>query len=241
MITAAMLTSSPVSDFNEANVLYEKGDYENSIKLFEKIISGGFENGEIYYNLGNAYYKAGDIVNCILNYERALKFMPGDQDLTENLKIARLSLIDKTEDPEDVPFFTLYSNFRNGYNIYSVSKMFYLMLIIAAILISLYILLKNTLLNKLLMALSAISVLIFLLYSYAYYDISAINSKRFGVIIEDKVSVLSSPDENVNSKELFYLHRGTKAQITRSNEQWFEISLDEEKKGWIKKGSLIEI
>lgn len=236
-----MLTSSPVSDFNEANVLYEKGDYENSIKLFEKIISGGFENGEIYYNLGNAYYKAGDIVSCILNYERALKFMPGDQDLVENLKIARLSLIDKTDEPEDAPFFTLYSNFRNGYNIYSVSKMFYLMLIITAILISLYILLKNTLLNKLLMVLSAVSVLIFLLYSYTYYDITTINSQRFGVICEDKVSVLSSPDENVNSKELFYLHRGTKAQISRSNEEWFEISLDEEKKGWIKKGSLIEI
>jgi tetratricopeptide (TPR) repeat protein len=240
-VTFSLLRSSPASDFNEANLFYEKGDYEGSIKLLEKIIAGGSENGEIYYNLGNSYYKAGDIVNCIVNYERALKFLPGDTDLVENLKIARLSLIDKTEEQSVVPFFTFYSNIRNGFNIYSASKAFYLLLLITAVLISLYIILKNTFMNKFVMAAAFTSLAVLIFFTYMYYDIHALNSKRFGVISSDKISVLSSPDENVNSKELFFLHKGTKAEIYRSNEGWFEIGLDEEKKGWVKKDSVIEI
>lgn len=241
LISIAAVIASPASDFDEANLFYEKGDYEGAVKSFEKITQSGNENGEIYFNLGNSYYKLGDIVNCIVNYERALKFMPGDTDLTENLKIARLSLVDKTEEQTEVPFFTLYSNIRNKFNIYSAARSFYMLLLITGILISLYILLKNTLINKVILTFSGLSVISLILISYIYFDILRADSRRFGVISEDKISVLSSPDENVNSKELFFLHRGTKTEIIRSNEQWFEISLDEEKKGWVKKETLIEI
>lgn len=241
LISLTAVIASPASNFDEANLFYEKGDYEGAVRSFEKIIQSGNENGETYYNLGNSYYKLGDIVNCIVSYERALKFMPGDTDLTENLKIARLSLVDKTDEQTEVPFFTLYSNIRNKFNIYSVSQIFYIFLIITGIMLSLYILLKNTVLNRFLMAAGILSLAALMLISYIYFDIHRADSRRFGVISEDKISVLSSPDENVNSKELFFLHRGTKTEIIRSNEGWFEVSLDEEKKGWVKKEFLIEI
>lgn len=233
--------SMPATDFDQANLFYEKGEYENAAAAYEKIISDGYENGEIYYNLGSCYYKTGDIAKCIVNYERSLKFMPEDSDLIENLKIARLSLVDKIEEHSEVPLFTFYSNFRNRFNIYTSEKAFYFSILLLGILFSLYILLKNTGAGKFILVLSAAGVLYSAVISYTYYDIYSDNSRRFGVIDEDKVSVLSSPDENVNSKELFYLHRGTKAEITRSNDFWLELSLDEEKKGWVKKNSVIEI
>jgi tetratricopeptide (TPR) repeat protein len=231
----------PATDFDQANLFYEQGEYEKAASSYEKIIYGGYENGEIYYNLGSCYYKTGDIAKCIVNYERALKFMPKDSDLIENLKIARLSLVDKIEEPSEIPLFTIYYDVKSSFNIYTSEKAFYLSIIILGALLSLYILLKNTAGGKFILVLCAAAFLYSAVISYTYYDITADNSKRFGVIDEDKVSVLSSPDENVNSKELFYLHRGTKAEITRSNERWLEISLDEEKKGWVKKESVIEI
>lgn len=233
--------SMPVTDFDQANLFYEKGEYEKAAAAYEKIISGGYENGEVYYNLGSCYYKTGDIANCIVNYERSLKFMPEDTDLIENLKIARLSLVDKIEEQSEVPFFTFYSDFKNRFNIYTSEKVFYLSILLLGILFSVYILLKNTGAGKYILVLCAAGVLYSAVISYTYYDIYSDNSRRFGVIDQDKVSVLSSPDENVNSKELFYLHRGTKAEITRSNDMWLELSLDEEKKGWVKKNSVIEI
>jgi tetratricopeptide (TPR) repeat protein len=241
MLFSSYLIPAPQTDFDEANSYYEKGDYENSIRLYEKILAEGYANGEVYYNLGNSYYKSGDIALTIVNYERALKFMPGDADLAENLKIARLSLADKIEEASEVPFFTLYSDLKTRFNIFSIKPLFYSLLFALSILISIYIFFKNNLFGKLLSYLIMALTVVFLLSAYVYFDLYNDAQKRFGVISEDTIPVLSSPDENVNSKELFFLHKGTKAQITRSNEQWLEIALDEEKKGWVKKESIIEI
>ncbi|HXK50659.1 MAG TPA: tetratricopeptide repeat protein [Clostridiales bacterium] len=241
LILPAMLLCLPITDFDEANQYYEKADYEKASVLYEKIISDGFENGEVYYNLGNSYYKLGDIARSILYYERAVKLMPDDPDLTENLKIARLYLTDKVEETEAEPFFTLYSDIRNSFNIYTSKNILLILILITGIFISTYIFLKNTLFGRFFFYISLISAASLMFFSYLYYDIHSLDIRRFGVVSEDKISVMSSPDDNINSKELFFLHLGTKAEIVRSNEQWLEIRLDEEKKGWVKKESLIEI
>ena len=89
------LQASAVTECDKANAEYERGDFAKAITLYTSILQEGYENGEIYYNLGNSYYQTGDLVNTIVNYERALKFIPGDNDLLDNLKIVKLSLIDK--------------------------------------------------------------------------------------------------------------------------------------------------
>lgn len=241
LILPALLFCLPVTDFDEANQYYEKADYEKAVVLYEKIISEGFDNGEVYYNLGNSYYKLGDIARSILYYERAVKLMPDDPDLKENLKIARLYLTDKVEETEAEPFFTLYSNIRNSFNIYTSKNIFLILILITGIFISAYIFLKNTLFGRIFFYISLISIAALIFFSSLYYDIHTLNSRRFGIVSEEKISVMSSPDDNINSKELFFLHLGTKAQIVRSNEEWLEIRLDEEKKGWVKKEYLIEI
>ncbi|MBN2858529.1 MAG: tetratricopeptide repeat protein [Candidatus Delongbacteria bacterium] len=240
LIPILVLNASPHTDFHEANSFYEKGEFEKAADLYRKIIDGGYESGEIYYNLGNTHYKLGNIAETIVFYERALKLAPDDRDVTENLKIAKFSLIDKTEEETIAPFFTLYNNVRDLFNIHSVKTAFYSMLFIFAVLISTYILLRNTILQKTLFYICLISLAGLFLTSYLYYDIHRIYFSRSGVISEFKVSVLSSPDDNISS-ELFFLHQGTKADIIRSNENWYEIELDSEKRGWIRKDQMIEI
>lgn len=77
---------------------YENNDYENAVQFFELTIAGGISNGEIFYNLGNAYYQQGDIANALLNYRRALQFLPRDLDL--NIQIARTRSL-RTELPTE--------------------------------------------------------------------------------------------------------------------------------------------
>nr|MDA3885894.1 hypothetical protein [Candidatus Delongbacteria bacterium] len=220
---------------------YEKGDFAKAITLYTSILQEGYENGEIYYNLGNSYYQTGDLVNTIVNYERALKFIPGDNDLLDNLKIVKLSLIDKEEAEKPDPFFNFVGKIRNLFNIYSVRSYFVLSIILISILLSLSILFKYSLIAKVLNVINIFVFIAFLLLGYIYYDINSELSKNFAVVNFDKISVLSSPDENVNSKELFFLHVGTKVELLRSNNDWYEIALPGDKIGWIKKDSVVEI
>ena len=209
------LQASAITECDKANAEYEKGDFVKAITLYTSILQ--------------------------VNYERALKFIPGDHDLLDNLKIVKLSLIDKEEAEKPDPFFNIIGKLRNLFNIYSVRSYFILSLILMSILLSLSILFKYSIIAKILNVLNIFVFVAFLFLGYFYYDINSELSKKFAVVNFDKISVLSSPDENVNSKELFFLHIGTKVELLRSNNNWYEISLPGDKIGWIKKDSVVEI
>lgn len=72
----------------DADVAYSKNNYSTAIQLYENILKGG-ESIEVYYNLGNSYYKNNQIAKSILNYERALLLEPYNSDVRNNLEIAR--------------------------------------------------------------------------------------------------------------------------------------------------------
>ena len=66
------------STLKEAEEAYAKEDYTQAIELYESVLKSYGESAMVYYNLGNAYYKAGKVAPAILNYERALLLNPGD-------------------------------------------------------------------------------------------------------------------------------------------------------------------
>ena len=84
---------------DDASEAYRKGDYKKSIELYEKVIADhlakGDESPEIYYNLGNAYFRDNQIGKAILNYNRALLLSPGDSDIRHNLRFANTRIEDK--------------------------------------------------------------------------------------------------------------------------------------------------
>ena len=83
--------------YREANIAYQKLDYTGSIALYENLLKNNYVSAEVYYNLGNAWFKSGDFARAILNYERAKKLRPEDEDTEFNLKIASLNVVDKIE------------------------------------------------------------------------------------------------------------------------------------------------
>lgn len=85
-----------------------RNDYASAIQIYESLLTKG-EAAEIYYNLGNSYYKTDDIAKAILNYERALLLQPGNADVRANLEIARSKTIDKVVSVPDI-FFVLGLN-----------------------------------------------------------------------------------------------------------------------------------
>jgi len=87
LVLTTPVTGQSMASLDNAKQAYENNDFETAIQFFELTISGGIYNGEIFYNLGNAHYQQENIGNALLNYRRALQYLPRDLDL--NIQIAR--------------------------------------------------------------------------------------------------------------------------------------------------------
>lgn len=88
----------PGGNLAEANRLYEAGDFAGAAIAYEDLADAGVVDGVLYYNLGNAYFKAGDLGRAILNYRRATRLLPRDADIATNLHLARAQTLDRLED-----------------------------------------------------------------------------------------------------------------------------------------------
>ena len=111
--------AAAVRMFSQANDAYEAGmqrlaekdypaaveQFARSAELYETIIAGGFVSGQVYYNLGNAYYRQQKLGPAILNYRRAERLLPRDDDLQQNLLYARRELVDEQPEPALPEFF----------------------------------------------------------------------------------------------------------------------------------------
>lgn len=91
-----------------ADSAYAAGKYDEAISLYSAMLKEG-ESADIYYNLGNCYYKTDRIAHAVLNYERAFLLDPADADVRFNLELARAKTVDKII-PESEMFFITWSS-----------------------------------------------------------------------------------------------------------------------------------
>jgi tetratricopeptide (TPR) repeat protein len=81
-----------ISKFAAAGLAYKTEDYDRAVAAYEAILGGGKESGALYYNLGNSYFRKGDLGRAVLNYERARRLIPRDGDLNFNARYVRTRL-----------------------------------------------------------------------------------------------------------------------------------------------------
>ena len=105
-----------IDSFEKANLLYNNAQYVESLENYNEIIDSGYQSAEIFYNMGNCYYKINDIANAILFYERSILINPADEDARNNLQIVRNSLID---DIDQVPESFFISKLNSVSALYS--------------------------------------------------------------------------------------------------------------------------
>lgn len=81
--------SAQTDEFKMANQFYQEKDYDSAIRLYQSILNRGVESAPLYYNLGNAFFKRGELGYAVLNYIKARRLNPGDEDILHNLDFAR--------------------------------------------------------------------------------------------------------------------------------------------------------
>src|SRR4030067_2160060 len=104
--------------FQKGNEHYLKGEYQETIRIFQSIVEKGYQGKSLYYNLGNAYFRIGKIGLAILYYEKAKKISPSDEDVNYNLAFANSKIADKIE---TLPKFFIFDWWENALALFSIS------------------------------------------------------------------------------------------------------------------------
>ncbi|MDP8207898.1 MAG: tetratricopeptide repeat protein [Candidatus Electryonea clarkiae] len=216
----------------EGDTAYREGNYSAAIEAYSKILESGYTSGAVLFNLGNAHFKAGHLGLAILNYERALKVMPHNRDVRNNLIFANNRTVDRIEQPPRLPVWDWIDALRDMIAPSSLAWIAWSFATIAVIFYGASLFSRRFKLQKPLRIATIISSSMFIfLLLLLFLRISKENSPPGAVILTDKVVVHSAPDPG--SSEVFHLHEGTKVTVLKELEGYREIRLIDGRQGWL--------
>ena len=218
--------------WNDANTAYVNADYPAATEGYERLLGEGYESAQLYLNLGNAYFKRGMNGRAILNYRKALRLAPGDEDIRYNLQVAEKSTKDHIE---AVPEFFLRSWMRalrhtlsgTAWSVLSLLSLAAMLALVLFYLLARRIALRKTGFYGMLAALCLFAVAT----AFAVAQRRELTDARTAIVMAASASVKSSPDGGAT--DLFVLHEGTPVKITGSLGDWREIVIADGNKGWI--------
>lgn len=241
MFAALSLAVSAQTDKVAADSAYVKGDYKAAIEIYESLVANNGESADVYYNLGNAYYKSENIAKAVLNYERALLLNPDDEDIRFNLELARSKTVDKVA-PE-YKFFLMewLEGIINLLSISAWSILAVVSFVVMLLTLLLFLFGKSVSTKK-----TGFIIALFSLFITIFANLSALHRFHYlterndAVIMEPSVTAKSTPSNS--GTELFVIHEGRKVKISDdSMREWTEIELEDGNKGWIPSSSLERI
>lgn len=215
-----------------ANDLYKKGQYEKAIDIYLKMLPEGNESPEIYYNIGNAYYKNEQISKAILYYERALLIQPNFDNARFNLEMAQSKTIDKINKQDSFFLKRWFDSIANIKSSNSWAAMSIVLFILCLGLLFLYAFSKILLLRKVSFYTAAFLLILSLsgmLMSKRQKD--KVEKREYAIIMSSSVTVKNSPDDSGTTT--FVLHEGTKVKISKILDIWVEIILEDGNVGWM--------
>jgi tetratricopeptide (TPR) repeat protein len=237
---ALQLFAQPSSyKLKEANAKYSAEEYNEAILLYESILQTG-ESASVYYNLGNTYYKSGNLGKAILNYERAYLLKPGDEDIRYNLELARSQTVDQIQ-PIDRFFLVQWiDGLSNVWNTNSWAYISIISFIATLLLAGIFVFTKTTWLKKIAFFTGIFIFLISIIgFTFSKKQKNVLMSHEYAIILSSTVTVKGSPDDSGTA--LFVVHEGTKVKMKRSLNQWIEIQLADGNVGWIENSHLENI
>ena len=233
-------TSAKAVTKNNADTEYQKGNYQQAIRDYEEILKNG-ESAEIYFNLGNAYYRTDNITKAVLNYERARLLSPGDDDINFNLQFARSKTIDKITPESEMFFVTWYKSLVNFTSVDNWAKTGILCIVMALLLVLLYLFGPQLMLRKIGFFGGLAFFVIFLLSNlFAFQQKQALDNRTGAIIMAPSVNIKKTPAKN--STDQFVLHEGTRVDIIdKGMTDWRCIRVGDGREGWIETKAIEEI
>lgn len=219
--------------FENANQLYRSGGYEKAAKIYEEILAQGYESPELYYNLGNCYYKSNNVPAAILQFERARKLKPQDEDIVHNLTLANLRTEDRIEPIPDLFFINWWRKWTElaSADQWAIIGLVSLWLALCMI-IGIFYIYRSLLIRRIFSITAVLALLLFAVSFLAAIDRhKIIENHKFAIVFSQSTDVKSAPD--TQSTGLFVLHSGVKVELIDRVGDWNKVRLADGKVGWM--------
>ena len=214
---------------------YEKGldayrynQYELAIQEFEAILNNNWDSPELYYNLGNAFYRNGNTAGSVWAYESCLRLFPTHTDAEYNLKLANLKVKDRVDIPDPPIYLKWYIGIKERYTPSIWVNITLLILLLGSLLVTV------SRITSVLSTHYISGILITLFFCSSFFTIHAIwtdHAINQGIIYYPAVDARSEP--NTFSARLFEVHEGLKVSVNQISQNWVKIELLDGKTGWI--------
>lgn len=218
-------------DFDKANIEYRNGNYENAAKAYEAILNNGKHSSDLYFNLGNAYYKLDALGPSIYYYEKALQLDPKNKNIKNNLQYAEQAKVDQITPKKEfgISKFFQQAILQLSSNTWAVLAI--LCSLLASTLFLLYYFTRKPSLKRLWFLTSLVFVLGLLFTISMSYICYTITDAQYAIVWEEEIEVRDGPTRN--SSWIYYLHEGTKVKITYEEDNWVRIVLADGNEGWV--------
>ncbi len=230
LLFSNLIAANADSLFIRGNYYFDDEKYVHAARSYERLLNS-VEHADLYYNLGNAYYRMGEVGYAVWAYEKGLQFEPRNQDIKHNLELTNTRVKDRIEIPEGFVLLDWYNAFKNSQTVNDLLLWGSVFLLIVGLVFALgqFRFLARRTTARLQTVFVILTILTHTICLDKYWDLTG---KQEGIIVSSFVNVYSVPavrDEMI----VFKIHEGLKAEITQSQDNWVEIILLDGKKGWI--------
>jgi len=216
----------------EAENAYNQGNYQEAIDIYQGILDSGYFSPELYYNMGNASFKAGNIPNAILYFEKALKLDPGNKDIQFNLNIANSRIVDKIENVPELFYVEWWKAARNLLTPNAWAWLTVVLFTLIFVMAISFMISRSVSVRRTSFWAGIIFIILFLFgMLFSWQEYKEFHNREHAIIFTPTVTVKSSPSGN--SVDLFVIHEGTKVRIIDQVEGWYEIRIANGSEGWL--------
>jgi tetratricopeptide (TPR) repeat protein len=236
---ATAKTDSLQAFIQKANDFYKKNNYDSAIVYYQKVLDAGWEAPQLYYNLGNAYFRHGLLAKALVNYERAYRLDPSDENIRHNLEFARQFIQDNFNEVRE---FFLVRAWRSIALSLKADLWAYISIVLFALSLLFFFLylFAKTLSWRKTGFFSAIIAMIFALLTFglSLENRHYVQNSEEAIVLQP-TSVRSSPSNQ--GTELYILHEGVKVKVLSTNDGWYEVKLPNGSIGWLPKSDVEKI
>lgn len=220
--------------FAAANNAYRSADYHKAVELYHEALKEG-PSAEVYYNLGNAYYRTGNIAKSLLYYEKAAKMRPMDADIQHNIDIAQGKTIDRITPDSDIIFLQWYHYLQSLVTINGWAYIGTTTLLMALVLFLLFLFVTNINVRRISFYLFAVFLVVSIVSNvFAWQRCHTLSESSDAIIMVEATAIKTSPTSKAN--DICTLHEGTKIYIIDHDiKDWYGIHLPDGRDGWIQR------
>ncbi|MBK7141670.1 MAG: tetratricopeptide repeat protein [bacterium] len=238
LLLAVAIQAAPADDFAQGNTFFQEKDFTKAIEAYTRAAQSGLESAPLYYNLGNAYFKNGDLGHAVLYYLKARRLDPADQDIKGNLEFARSLATVQLEGVQLNPINSLFESIVSPFRLNSLAWLSSIIFILLVVLLiirfgmgGLHSALKPAIIFVLILLVCSS-----ILTSYKYHHDFV---TRWAVVVGEEVNVLSGPVESAGLE--FQGEPGLVVRIAGESGDYYDVIFENQRRGWVQKSLLAEV